>query len=157
MKSIFGFGFFLLFLAGIALVTLQGRQMAQQSAPGGGADLTGISWRPITVGNEAMPEDSGIFVSFEVDGSIKGHGGCNKFFGSLEQTETGIEVGPLGMTRMACPPPIMNRETAFLEALQKTTGFQVNNDSMRLVDDEGSVLAEFVAGAKLGVEATAVP
>ena len=148
MKAIFGFAFFLLFLAGIALVTLQGRQMAQQSILGSGAGLTGISWRPIMVGNEAIPEDSGIFVSFEVDGSIKGRGGCNNFFGSLKQTESGIEVGPLGATRMACPQPIMSRETAFLEALQKTKGFQVNNDSMRLLDDECSVFAEFVAGEK---------
>ena len=148
MKALVGFAFFLLFLAGIALVTLQGRQMAQQSIPGGGAGLTGISWRPIMVGNEAIPEDSGIFVSFEVDGSIKGRGGCNNFFGSLEQTESGIEIGPLGVTRMACPPPIMNRETAFLEALQKTRDFQANDESMRLLDDEGNVLAEFVAGAE---------
>ncbi len=148
MKAMVGFGFFLLFLAGIALVTLQGRQMAQQNVPGGGAGLTGISWRPITVGDEAIPEDSGIFVSFAVDGGIKGRGGCNNFFGSLEQTESGIEVGPLGATRMACPEPIMSREMAFLKALQNTRGFQVNNDSMRMLDDEGSVLAEFVAGAE---------
>ena len=148
MKAIVGFGFFLLFLAGIALVTLQGRQMAQQNVLGGGAALTGISWRPITLGNEAIPEDSGIFVSFAVDGGIKGRGGCNNFFGSLEQTESGIEIGPLGVTRMACPPPIMNRETAFLEALQKTRDFQANDESMRLLDDEGNVLAEFVAGTE---------
>ncbi len=147
MKAIVGFGFFLLFLAGIALVTLQGRQMAQQNVLGGGAALTGINWRPITLGNEAIPEDSGIFVSFAVDGGIKGRGGCNNFFGSLEQTESGIEIGPLGVTRMACPPPIMNRETAFLEALQKTRDFQANDESMRLLDDEGNVLAEFVTGA----------
>lgn len=148
MKAIVGFGFFLLFLAGIALVTLQGRQMAQQNLPGGGASLTGISWRPIMVGNEAIPEDSGIFVSFAVDGGIKGSGGCNNFFGSLEQTESGIEIGPLGATRMACPQAIMSREMAFLEALQETKGFQANNDRMRLLDDEGSILAEFIAGEK---------
>ncbi len=148
MKAIVGFGFFLLFLAGIALVMLQGRQMAQQNVLGGGAALTGINWRPIMLGNEAIPEDSGIFVSFAVDGGIKGRGGCNNFFGSLEQTESGIEIGPLGVTRMACPPPIMNRESAFLEALQKTRGFQTNDESMRLLDDEGSVLADFVAGAE---------
>ena len=122
--------------------------MAQQNLLGGGAGLTGISWRPIMVGDEAIPEDSGIFVSFEVDGGIKGRGGCNNFFGSLEQTEAGLEIGPLGATRMACPEPIMSREMAFLEALQKTRDFQVSNDSMRLLDDEGSVLAEFVAGEK---------
>ena len=37
MKAIMGFGFFLLFLAGIALVMLQGREMARQNMPAGGS------------------------------------------------------------------------------------------------------------------------
>lgn len=145
MKGILGFGFFLLFLAGIALVMLQGRQLAQVS--GGGAELTGVAWRPVTVGGEPVPEDSGMYVQFEVDGSIKGHGGCNGFFGSLQQSESGIEVGPLGATRMACPGEIMAREMAFLDAVQKTTGFESGGGDMSLLDEESGVLAEFVAGA----------
>lgn len=147
MKAIMGFAFFLLFMAGIAFVMLQGRQLPQLGAPGGGAGLTGVSWRPVMVGNETIPEDSGMFIRFEVDGSIKGHSGCNGFFGSLQQTKSGITVGPLGSTRMACPEPIMNREAAFLDAVQKTTSFASEKDSMRLVDDGSTVLAEFVAGA----------
>lgn len=80
MKAIVGFGFFLLFLAGIALVTLKGRQMAEQSMSGGGAGLTGVSWRPAVIGSSLIAADSGMTISFDVDGSIKGHGGCNGFF-----------------------------------------------------------------------------
>ncbi len=145
MKAIIGFGFFLLFLAGIAFVMLQGRQLAQVG--GGGAELTGIAWRPVTVGDEPVPEDSGMYIQFEVDGSIKGHGGCNGFFGSLQQSKSGIEVGPLGSTSMACPGEIMDREIAFLEAVQKTTGFESGGGNMSLLDEASGVLAEFVAGA----------
>lgn len=145
MKAIVGFTFFLLFLAGIAFVMLQGRQMIQVG--GGGAELTGISWRPIMVGDQAIPEDSGMFIRFEVDGSIKGHGGCNGFFGSLEQTKSGIEVGPLGATRMACAEIIMNREMVFMDAVQKTRDFKTASDSMSLLDEGSSVLVEFVASA----------
>jgi len=146
MKATIGFGFFLLFLAGIALVTLKGRQMAEQGMTGGGAGLTGINWRPVMVGNQVIPEDSGMYVSFDVDGSIKGHGGCNGFFGSLQQSdsESGIEVGPLGATRMACEDQVMNRETGFLEAVQKTRNFETNKDGLRLLDDDGNMLAELV-------------
>jgi len=145
MKAMMGFAFFLLFLAGIALVMLQGRQMAQVG--GGGAEVTGVTWLPVTVGDEAIPEDSGMFISFEVDGSINGHGGCNKFFGSLEQTDSGIGVGPLGGTRMACPEEIMDRETAFMDAVAKTRNFQSSRDGMSLLGENDSVLATFVAGA----------
>ncbi len=144
MKAIVGFAFFLLFLAGIAFVMLQGRQMAQMG--GGGAELTGVTWRPVTVGGEAVPQDSGMYVQFEVDGSIKGHGGCNGFFGSLQQSESGIEVGPLGATRMACPEKVMDREMSFLDAVQRTQGFESGGGSMSLLDGVSGVLAEFVAG-----------
>lgn len=146
MKAIVGFGFFLLFLAGIALVMLQGRQMAQKNLPGGGASLTGVSWRPAVLGAESMPDDSGMFVQFEVDGSFNGHGGCNSFFGSLEQSDTGISIGPIGATRMACPEPVMKRETAFITALQDTKKFELGRDKLHLLDDDQTQLAELVEG-----------
>ena len=145
MKAMMGFAFFLLFLAGIALVMLQGREMIQVG--GSGAELTGISWRLVSVGDEAIPEDAGLTLRFEVDGSIKGHGGCNGFFGSLQKSGSGIEVGPLGATRMACPEPIMNRETTFMNAVQKLRDFQSGGDGMSLLDEDGNVLASFVAAS----------
>jgi putative lipoprotein len=136
--------FFLLFLAGFAFVMLQGRQMIQSG--GGGAEVTGISWRPVTVGEESIPEDSGLYILFEVDGSIAGHGGCNRFSGSLEQSDSGIAVGQLNATRMACGDVIMSRETAFMDAVQKTADFRSGGDRMNLLDKDSSVLATFVAG-----------
>jgi len=146
MKSMMGFGFFLLFLAGIALVMLQGRQMAQQKMGGGGAEMTGIAWRPTVIGADSMPADSGMFVQFEVDGSIKGHGGCNGFFGSLEETDTGIKVGPLGATRMACEEQVMNREQAFMTALQDGRAFEMGANRLQVLDADGTLLVELVPG-----------
>ena len=144
MKAVVGFGFFLLFLAGIALVMLQGRQMAQSNLAGGGASLTGKEWRPLTVGTESVPADSGMYVKFEEDGSIRGHGGCNSFFGNLQQSDSGVTVGPLGATKMACPEPIMQRETDFLNALQSTRHFGVGPARLQLLDAERTLLAELV-------------
>jgi putative lipoprotein len=145
MKVILGFVLFLLLIAGIAFLLRQGQDMIQLG--GGGAEVTGIRWRPVTIGDEPIPENSGLYVEFEVDGSIKGHGGCNGFFGSLEQSESGIGVGPLGATRKACSRAIMSRETAFMDAVQKTRDFRTGGDSMSLLDEDSSVLARFVAGS----------
>ena len=142
MKAVVGFGFFLLFLAGFALVMLQGRQMAQQNLPGGGAGLTGKSWRPTVVGAESISEDAGMFVQFEVDGSLQGHGGCNAFSGMLEQSDSGVAVGAISATRMACPEPTMRLENAFIEALQRTKQFESAGDRLQLLDGERTVLAE---------------
>lgn len=144
MKSMMGFVFFLLFLAGFALVMLQGRQIGQLG--GGGAEVTGISWRPVAIGAESIPDDSGMYILFEVDGSVNGHGGCNRFSGSLEQSDSGIAVGQLSTTRMACADVVMSRESAFIDAVQKTTDFKSGGERMSLLDKDGGVLATFVAG-----------
>ena len=145
MKGVIGFLFFLLFLAGFFLVFIQGKHIAGQNPAAGGASLTGKQWRPVYLGAEAVPEDSGLHVEFAVDGSINGHGGCNSFFGSLEKTESGLSVGPLGSTRMACPEPIMSRESAFLSALQQATMFEVAGDKLSCLDDDRKLLIELVA------------
>jgi heat shock protein HslJ len=85
-----------------------------------------------------------MYITFDVDGSIKGHGGCNAFSGTLQASESGIEVGPLGSTRMACGELVMSRETRFLEAVQNTRGFQEGRDSSKLLDGDGNTLAELV-------------
>jgi heat shock protein HslJ len=144
MKAIMGFGFFLLFLAGIALVMLQGREMARKSMPGGGSGITGQQWRPSVVGASAVPDDSGMYVLFEVDGSIKGNGGCNNFFGSLEQSDTGLSAGQLGGTRMTCPADVMDRETAFMGALQNMVRFEMGDENLQLVGADNRLLAELV-------------
>ena len=144
MKGVLGFFFFLLFLAGFAFVMLQGRQMAEQTLGGGGVSITGITWRPVRIGADGMPSDSGMFVKFAVDGSITGNGGCNGFFGSLEKTDDGIAIGPLGATRRACPEAIMNREQAMLKALERTVRFQVADDGLQLLGEDNLLLAEFV-------------
>ena len=142
MKSMFGFAVFLLFLAGIALVMLQGRQM---SIAGGGAELTGVHWRAVSVGDREIAEDSGVFIQFEVDGSVKGNSGCNNFFGSLEKSDSGIGMGQLGSTRKACPGPAMSLEATFLEAITQTDDIKSGRGTMRLLDSDGDVLAEFVS------------
>ena len=143
MKAIVGFAFFVLFLAGIAFVTMQGKQLGQLGSSG--AEITAIKWRAVSIGNEAIPANSGIYIRFEVDGSIEGNAGCNGFFGSLEQRDSGVGVGPLGTTRMACPDPIMSREMSFIDAVQKMASFQSTSDSLSLLDEESGVLVEFIA------------
>ncbi len=145
MKAMLGFGFFLLFLAGIAFVMLQGGDMARQHMPGGGASMTGIEWRPTLLGADEIAADSGMFVLFEVDGSINGNGGCNKFFGSLQTTDGELSVGELGASRMACPSEIMDREMAFMKALQDTAQFEMGKNSLQLIGAGDVRLAELVA------------
>ena len=150
MKSVMGFGFFLLFLAGIALVMLQGREMAKQNLPGGGSGMAGIDWRPVVIGDEPVVADLGAFVKFTVDGSVAGNSGCNNFSGAMETTDDGVKMGQMASTRMACPPEIMAVEARFLQALQGAAKFEMTSDSLRMLNADGEALAEFVAAEPTG-------
>ena len=108
------------------------------------AAAAGQEWRPAVIGASAVPADSGMVVIFQVDGSINGNGGCNKFFGSLETTKGELTVGELGSTRMACPGDIMDREAAFMNALQETRRFEIGEGSLQLVGADNQLLAELV-------------
>ena len=142
MKAVLGIALLILAVAGLVFFAMQARQGLKA---GGGAQLTGVHWQAVRIDDEALPEDVDLQIQFDVDGSIKGHSGCNRFFGSLQKSESGIEVSPLGSTRMACPEPVMNRETAFLDAVQKMKDFRIGDSEMSLLDEDGNVLASFVA------------
>jgi len=106
------------------------------AAPNAG-ELAGSEWRPVVLGNAAVPEDAEIFVRFEAEGSLKGNGGCNAFFGSYKVSGESLEIGPMGGTRMACPEAVMDLEGAFMAALE--AGKRYRRDGARLdLFDSGS-------------------
>ena len=135
----------MLFLAGFALVMLQGRQMAENNLGLGSARWAGVDWRPVVIGAEPVAEERGLHVRFAADGSISGSAGCNDFFGSLEQKENGFAVGPLGATRKACEPETMRIEATFLQALQMTTSINAGEGTLQLLGAEDALLAELRA------------
>ncbi len=49
MKAVVGFAFFVLFLGGIAFVTMQGKQLGQIGSSG--AEITAIKWRAVSIGD----------------------------------------------------------------------------------------------------------
>ncbi|MGH8223095.1 MAG: META domain-containing protein [Woeseiaceae bacterium] len=142
MNRILAFLFFLLFLAGIAFMTLKTMQPIEAN----GAELAflGVDWRPVTVDGEAVPGNSTLLLRFERDGRLNGHGGCNGFFGTYKLGASGIEIGPLGATKMSCPEPLMSLERRFFDVLERTRRLLVEGDRLVLRDAEDGELAVFV-------------
>jgi len=62
---------------------------------------------------------------------VVGSGGCNSYFVDYEIDNNELTVTPpIGATRMACPPPIMDQEQEYLELLETTKTFRVHNDKL---------------------------
>ena len=108
-----------------------------------GATLAGSEWRPTQLGEMAIAETTPIFVRFQGDGRVTGHGGCNRFFGPYEFSLDGISIGPIGATRMICRAPLMAGEAALLAALQAAKRFHRDGVVLQLFDADAQEIARF--------------
>ncbi|MFC3231102.1 META domain-containing protein [Marinibaculum pumilum] len=116
-----------------------GLPTAGQEMPAAAAPLAGSEWQPIEIGGKAVASPPEVFLQFGSEGRVAGLGGCNRFTGSYALDGTGIAFGPLAATRMACDPPAMAREDAFLAGLAASRRY--SRDGVRLVlrDEAGAV------------------
>lgn len=145
MKSSVGFGFFMLFLAGFALVYLMQAGEKWESSVPTVEELSASAWRPSHIGEMALDDDTEMFVQFEVDGQLGGHGGCNRFFANYELEGNKIHVNPIGVTRMSCDPAIMSFEKSFVNALQLATVVVGVDKRIAFRDDRGESTLRFDA------------
>ncbi len=88
------------------------------------AQLAGSPWRLIQFGrSQPVPEGVSITAKFEGE-RISGSAGCNNYFAAVKApTPYELSIGPVGATRMACPPPQMEAEVRYLKALEGATQF----------------------------------
>lgn len=93
-------------------------------APSGGASLAMLQgdWA-VSIVNGTEPEAAADF-TISADG-ISGQSGCNRFFATLSVTGGALEIGPLALTKMACPPPQMRTEMAVTAALSVADAVEV--------------------------------
>lgn len=81
------------------------------------------------------PMHPSVPITLEVDaatGQVSGKGGCNRYFAGAKLAGTQFTLAGIGSTQMACPPPAMDEEAAYLAALERVTGYAVEGDVLTL-------------------------
>ena len=144
MKGAVAFIFFMLFLAGIAFVSLRDMTVGGTTVTSP-EQLTDVAWRPTRLGDMTIEEDSKMFLQFDNDGRIGGHAGCNRYFGGYRFDGEVLIFGMVGATRMACGEPADSFEIAYLEALQNVRAAVRADERLVLRDAGGDALIRFVA------------
>lgn len=108
--------------------------------------LQGSEWAVI-----GDPAEGGRFISFAGSGRVFGYGGCNRFSGTYEQHDEHLTISPLAVTKMACPPDKMQKETEFLDILSKVRGVKVDHTVLLFLDEKG---ADIKALSRREIEST---
>jgi heat shock protein HslJ len=89
--------------------------------------------------NELLPAGVEVNIEFH-NGQFSGLAGCNRYFGTIKgKVPLDIVMGPIGATRMMCPPQIMQVEDRYLPALQhvKQFRFMFGQLALSYQDDKG--------------------
>jgi len=82
-------------------------------------------------------------LNFTAD-AASGNGGCNSWRAPIVAGPDGaLRFGPLGVTRMICPPASMQTEHNFLPALNRTRGYHLEGEELVFTSAGGAVVARF--------------
>lgn len=88
----------------------------------------------VTGVGEAPGSPTALTIEFDPSGGVRGSAGCNSYSGAWSESGGRLSVGPLRTTRMACavPPDAMQREAAFLRALESAASARREGQALEL-------------------------
>jgi heat shock protein HslJ len=114
------------------------------------ATLNGTSWMlvSLTANQQAIPPMGPTPVTLDVDPAgtrISGSTGCNLYRAILRLSPGELAVtGPALMTQRACAANLMVQEVEFIDALLRSSGYELDGNELTLIDAGGKPLLVFV-------------
>jgi len=107
------------------------------------ASIATTEWKLLKMyGEDFSKLSSPVTLQFsETDHKVSGFGGCNRFFGSYEQTNSTLKITGLGSTKMYCQET-MAVEDKYFKALQEVQSHSLKQKALYLLDDN-KVILEF--------------
>ncbi len=112
---------------------------------GQGHPLLETIWSLTALQDEPILPGSAITARFAADGALSGSSGCNRYRASYLVDGSAMTVSAAAGTLMACPPPLMQLERAYLAALQAAASYELREGVLLLRDQAGASIARFVA------------
>jgi len=88
---------------------------------------------------------SEITAIFGTDGSLNGYDGCNNYNGVFKASGNTITIQLAASTKMACPQPLMDQETQYLNALEKAATFKMGDGTLELHSSDGALQVSYQA------------
>ena len=107
------------------------------------ASLTNTYWKLVELHGARVtmtPEqEREVRITLDDNGKVSGFTGCNQLMGGYTVAADVLRFTQLGGTRMMCPPPAMQLESAVLAHLNSVTGFRIEGEQLILLKDGAPV------------------
>ena len=108
--------------------------------------LTNTYWKLTQLDGAAVAMAPGqereVQITLTDEGKVHGFTGCNRVMGGYTLADTTLRFTRLAGTRMACPAPLMQLESAVLAHLNSVTGYRFDGEYLVLLKD-GAPVARF--------------
>jgi heat shock protein HslJ/membrane-bound inhibitor of C-type lysozyme len=116
-----------------------------QTLDGCGGDpaslLQGVTWIVEDIAERGIIDSSRVTIHFGEDGQLSGRASCNTYLGRYQLTGESLTLSVSGVTRMACPPALMDQETRVLDQLRQVRRFEIDpTGALLLHGDTGRAL-----------------
>lgn len=121
----------------VSRLTLLDREVADPDRP-----LLGTRWvvDGLIAGGTVSSVPVGVLAALTFqDGRVDVEAGCNRGGGTVTISDTTIDVGPIGLTKLACAPDAMAVEGAVMRTLSGTVTYRIEAGTLAL-DGGGSGL-----------------
>lgn len=96
--------------------------------------LINSTWRITSISGSPTLGDRPLTLNIAQDLRVDGDAGCNNYFTQATLEGSKLQFAHAASTRMACAPELMTQESAFFAALVAVAGYEISDDSMRLLD-----------------------
>ena len=107
------------------------------------ASLTNTYWKLVELDGARVsmtPEqEREVRITLDDNGKVIGFTGCNRVMGGYTVAADVLRFTQLAGTRMMCPPPAMQLESAVLANLNSVTGFRIDGEQLILLKDGAPV------------------
>ena len=107
--------------------------------------LEGTAWLAEAIDGAGVVDRVPSTLAFGANRRIDGRAACNRYFGTFEQSGETVQIRPVGLTRMTCPPAVMDQERKFLMALEAVKRGRREGDTLVLLDGDGRVRVRLTA------------
>lgn len=98
------------------------------------------SWMVVKIKDRITFDRNPVITLTMPQGQIQGSTSCNKFFGSIDLENNNFKVSNIGSTKMMCKS--METEQLFLETLHEVVSYKIENDYLKLMTADQSVVMQ---------------